>query len=399
MACSQPSGAAHSARQQPASTLARVHAGPGLADGGQQAAQVVEPLVDAAGGQPAEHPEPGLGAVAADVDRATPRVEHLVGRVDLLRHRERALQPHRAEQFGEQQHALLRGQAEIEQRAGRLPRRVGAQPDPQQAEAFQGLALVEGHQLAHHPAGRLPAAALSRLPAGEHPGTAGRGRGLLDQVVHRGLRVAGGGPRQAVHDQPSLPHESVAGLEIGGEERGRLPAVTEREQLPAAAGPVRQLLIGGQRLVQRGGQHRCGRLVAALQQPHHPVPRAPQARHPFGVPDTAAAAAPAAGRRGTSARRRPRGRGHRMPRGRGHHVQRPAAPAQHGVLGGSGRGSLEDLVILVCHLGWGVEQQPGAAVGPHRARREALAAGSALHRASQVNRSAPLAAAELEHGA
>ena len=162
-----------------------------------------------------------------------------------------------------------RGQPEIEQRAGRPPRRVGAQPDPQQAEALQGLALVEGHQLAHHPAGRLPAAALSRLPAGERPGRAGRGGGLLDQVVDRGLSVAGGGPRQAVQDQPPLPHESVAGLEIGREERGRLPAVAEREQLPAAAGPVRQLLSGGSAWYSAVASTAAAASLPLSKQPHH----------------------------------------------------------------------------------------------------------------------------------
>ncbi len=249
--------------------VACVHAGAGLADGGQQPAQVVEPLVDAAGRQPAEHLEPGLGAVAADVDRAAPRG-----------HGERALQPHRAEQFGEQQPALLRGQAQIEQRAGRPPRRVGAQPDPQQPETFQGLALVEGDQLAQHPAGSLPAAALPRLPPGEHPDAAGRGRGLLDQVIHCGVRVAGGGPGQAVHDQPALLHERMTGLQVRREERRRLPAVAERQQLPAAAGPGGQFLIGGQRLVQRGGQHRRRRLVAALQQPHHAGAASPAGQAP-----------------------------------------------------------------------------------------------------------------------
>ncbi len=305
----------------PGQHLARVDPGRGLAEGGQQPAQVVEPLVDATGGQPAQHLEPRLRAVAADVDRAAPRVEHLVGRVDLLRHRECALQPHRAEQFGEQRRALRSGQAETEQRGGRPPRRLCAQPDPQQPEALQGLALVEGNQFAQHPAGGLPAAALPRLPPGEHPGTARRGRGPLDQIVHRAVGVVGGGPRQALQDQPPLLHERVAGLQIGGEERGGLPAVTEREQLTAAAGPVRKLVVRGQRLVEHGGQHRRGRLVAGLEQPHHPGAARPAGQ--ASVRGARPGRQPPHGpqpRGGTSARRRPR-------RGRGRRVQGSAAPA------------------------------------------------------------------------
>ena len=358
----------------------------------QQPPQVVDAAVAGLAGQPGDHLPLGGGAALPHVDGAAPGRERLVVGGHPLGHGQRALLAQGAHELAEQVPRLVLVQPEHPGQRRGQPHALGAfHADAQQAAPLQGLPVVGGDELPHHPqaGGVLPALA-GDAPL-EAPGARGPPRGVADQVVDP--EVVGGveAVLQPLEDEPPLLQQRVAVLQVGREERGGLAAVAEREQFAAPAGAVGAPGVGvlGQRLVERGRHHGRRGLVAALQAAHRveaarPAGQAaagaavPAAQLPHRAHGTARAAGDAGARRG---------------------AERAAADAQVVVLGGGPRDGLLQGVVIVVDGDRGVAQvQPqdlvlGAALGQEADRRVLGRRG-----AHQVGVAAAFAGGELERG-